>query len=134
AAAAAKLVRLAERHGAKAHRLGASESAQEAILIYYTQIAAEIRRVERARLAAEPSHLDALLAFAQRAYRRPLGPGEREQLLAFYRHLRQHDDLGHEDALRDTLVSVLLSPHFCYRYELGSKGHGVQPLSDYALA
>ena len=53
---------------------------------------------------------------------------------AFYRRLRQQDDLGHEDALRDTLVSVLLSPHFCYRYDLGGMGPGVQPLSDYALA
>ena len=31
-----------------------------------------IRVVERARLEAEPSHLDALQKFAARAYRRPL--------------------------------------------------------------
>ena len=37
------------------------------------------------RGAAQPSHLQALVDFAERAYRRPLQRAERDDLLAFYR-------------------------------------------------
>ncbi|HMF15370.1 MAG TPA: DUF1592 domain-containing protein, partial [Gemmataceae bacterium] len=113
---------------------GASNEAVEAIETYFTGISADIRRVERARLAAEPGHLDALVKFAERAYRRPLSSAERDEVLAFYRTLRREDDLGHEDALRDTLVTVLMSPHFCYRFDLAEPSTRTRPLSDYELA
>jgi hypothetical protein len=130
----AKVERLARAYLAKARRTGAGREALAAIETYFADIAAEMRRVERARLAAEPSHLQALLRFAERAYRRPLTAAERDDLLAFYRQLRRQEDLGHEEALRDTLVTVLLSPHFCYRFDLAEPGTGVRPLSEYALA
>ena len=40
------------------------------------------------------------------------------------------------DALRDTLVTVLMSPHFCYRVLAPARPEKAssQPLSDYALA
>ena len=120
----AKMDRLAKAYLAKARKHGASDEAVKAIETYFTGMSAEIRRVERDRLAAEPSHLEALVQFAERAYRRPLSPAERDDLLAFYRKLRQQDELGHEEALRDTLASVLLSPHFCYRFDLRGAGHG----------
>src|SRR5207253_8708248 len=58
---------------------------------------------------------------------------------------RDKDGLGHEDAVRDVLVSVLVSPNFLYRVDSitsplsppgrGAGGEGsVRPLSDYALA
>jgi hypothetical protein len=130
----AKMTRLAKAYLAKARRKGAGAEAQEAIEKYFADMSAEIRRVERARLAAEPSHLAALVKFAERAYRRPLTSAEREGILAFYREIRRKEDLGHEDALRDTLASVLLSPQFCYRVDLAAPGTAVRPLSDYALA
>ncbi len=130
----AKMDRLAEAYLAKARSNGAITEAREAIDAYFRGMSAEIRRVERRRLAAEPSHLDALVRFAERAYRRPLTTAERNDLLAFYRTIRKQDDPGHEEALRDTLVAVLMSPHFCYRFDLAGKGAGVQPLSDHALA
>src|SRR5439155_5584696 len=113
-----------------------------------------IRVVEKARLDAEPGHLDALLKFAARAYRRPLTKDERDDLLAYYRSLRQKDGLTHEDAMRDSIVSVLMSPDFCYRIDLVEAGGkataagvalapqaaraaappaGARPLSDHAL-
>src|SRR5205823_8414878 len=113
---------------------GASAEALEAIETYFTGISAAIRRVERARLAAEPSHLRALVQFAERAYRRPLSAVERDEVLAFYHKLRRQDELGHEEALRDTLAMVLMSPHFCYRFDLAGPGTATRPLSDYALA
>ncbi|HEY7153756.1 MAG TPA: DUF1592 domain-containing protein [Gemmataceae bacterium] len=134
ATSAAKIDRLAKAYQARARKLGADREAIESIETYFADIATEIRRVERARLDAEPSHLAALMKFAERAYRRPLTPAERDDLPAFYRRLRRQGELSHEEALRDTLVTVLLSPHFCYRVDLAEAGTAARPLSDHALA
>ncbi|MBI3415025.1 MAG: DUF1592 domain-containing protein [Verrucomicrobia bacterium] len=143
----AKIKQLAEAYLAKARSNGGEGAAINAIEDYFKNISADIRRVEQARLAAEPSHLQALLAFAERAYRRPLSKAEGDDLLAFYGALRAKDGLDHEEAVRDTVASVLMSPYFCYRVELGGTvgqpavspdSNAVkwkaQPLSDYALA
>jgi hypothetical protein len=138
ASSAAKIGQLREAYLAKARQNGASAPALAAIEAYFTAINAQIRHVENARHAAEPSHLTALQAFAARAYRRPLSPAESGELLQFYRRLRDRDQLSHEDALRDTLVGVLMSPHFCYRFGLppGTRGPGSTwvPLSNDELA
>jgi hypothetical protein len=134
ATAQAKIDHMAEAYQARARKLGAGDEALEAIKTYFAGMSAEIRRVERERLAAEPKQLDALVRFTERAYRRPLSAAERDDLPAFYHKLRRGDDLGHEEALRDVLVSVLMSPHFCYRVDLPATGAEVRPLSDYALA
>ncbi len=73
---------------------------------------AGIRWVETARVAAEPTHLEALQDFAARAYRRPLTQAERAELLAFYKSRRDEARLDHEEAMRDSIVSVLMSPDF----------------------
>jgi hypothetical protein len=130
----AKLTHLREAYIAKARKNGASDLAQKSMETYFTNISVQIRQVEKARLAAEPSHLEALQQFAARAYRRPLTAPERDDLRAFYRKLRDKDRLSHEDAIRDTIASVLLSPHFCYRLDLPQAGTAAHPLSDYALA
>jgi mono/diheme cytochrome c family protein len=129
-----KMDRLAKAYLAKARTKGAGAEALKAIETYFARMSAAIREVERDRLAAEPSHLAALVKFAERAYRRPLTAAERDDLLAFYHKLRREDELGHEEALRDTLVTVLMSPHFCYRIDLAESGTAARPLSDYALA
>ncbi len=130
----AKVQQLATAYRDKARKQGSSAEVLAAIDDYFTRIAAEMRAVERSRLAAEPSHLEALVRFAERAYRRPLSPAEGADLRAFYATLRKEHELGHEEALRDTLVSVLLSPHFCYRFERTPPGPRAVPLGDYALA
>src|SRR5262249_11653041 len=103
---AVKTQQMRETYLAKARRIGASAQGLEAIETYFTTIAAQIRHVEEARRAAEASHLSALQTFATRAYRRPLAFSERDELLAFYRKLRDEDQLSHEEALRDTVASV----------------------------
>jgi len=102
--------------------------ALQAVADHFDRVNATLRAVERERLAAEPRQLDALLEFAARAYRRPLSPAERADLLAFYRTLRDTRNLSHEEAVRDSIVSILMSPHFCYRLDLAD---GASP---YALA
>jgi hypothetical protein len=115
--------------------------AMDAIRYHFKWVDDTLRSVERLRTEAEPRHLEALLQFAARAYRRPLTKSEHDDLLAYYRSLREESGLTHEDAIRDSIVRVLMSPKFCYRIDLletsgkGGRGHGgVRPLSGYALA
>lgn len=81
----------------------------------------------------EPRHLDALLEFAARAYRRPLAGSERDSLLGLYRRLRE-EEFPHDDALRLTLARVLVAPSFLYRVEQSAAGEEPQPVSDWELA
>jgi hypothetical protein len=109
------MAQLAEVYLAKAKEI-TNDVALGVVRDYFAQMNANVRALEQATAAAEPSHLDALLAFAARAYRRPMTPAEADDLRAFYRSLRdQH--LSHEDAIRDALASVLMSPHFAYRVD-----------------
>src|SRR4030095_9790226 len=95
------------------------------------RVVTKVNRVEAMARAAEPKHLDALMRFAERAFRRPLRSDEREALLAFYKNLRAQDGLTHEEAIRDTLAGVMMSPNFLYRVDLIADGKAVQPLDDY---
>ena len=92
--------------------------AMQAIVDHFDRVNATIRGIEKERIEAEPKHLDALLAFAAKAYRRPLATTERDDLLSYYRSLRDNSQLSHEEAMRDSIVSVLMSPYFCYRLDL----------------
>jgi len=96
--------------------------AAEAIRAHFDEINDTLRALEKERAGAEPKHLQALLQFAERAYRRPLAAGERNDLLAYYRSLRAKSELSHEDAIRDSLVSILMSPDFLYRLDLADPG------------
>ena len=151
-----KVKKLAELYYAKAKRLGASPIALAAVKEHFERVWAEISRIEKLERDAEPKHLEALLQFAQKAYRRPLVASERGALLDFYKTSRERDGLSHDDAIRDCLASVLMSPNFCYRVDLAeaagkgqvspaiSVSHSSKrrfalpntavPLSDYALA
>jgi hypothetical protein len=126
----AKIRLLRDAYLAKAREKGAGDAALLAIDAYFSGIHAKIRKVEEDRRAAEPGQLAALQTFAARAWRRPLTDAERDDLLAFYRQLRDRDQLSHEDAFRDALASVLMSPNFCYRFSVSRGG----ALTDYELA
>jgi hypothetical protein len=130
----AKIKKLAELYYAKAQRVGASDVALAAIKEHWERVWRDIHRVETEEAAAEPKHIAGLQDLAERAYRRPLNSSEREGIATFYKNLRAQDGLTHDEAIRDTLASILMSPNFCYRTDLLGEGRGVRPLSDYALA
>jgi hypothetical protein len=134
AASPERIRQVAEVYLAKARRIGVRTEALKAVEDQFQIISAEIRQVESDRLAAEPLQIDALARFAERAYRRPLTPEEREAITTFYHTLRDEDALSHEDAIRDSVVGILMSPKFCYRVDLPAEGQGVRPLTDYDLA
>ena len=86
AASEAKIERLAEVYLAKARAdRGERRRRSRRSRTISRSSRASIRRVEQDRRAAEPSHVEALQAFAERAYRRPLSKAERDGVAAFYR-------------------------------------------------
>ncbi len=129
-----KVERLRQAFLTKAHSAGASDAVLDSIHDYFDEVNDRARWLEAAQLDAEPSHLAALVEFATRAYRRPLAQAEKDDLVGFYRQLRSEEHLDHESAVRDTLVSILMSPLFCFRVNAAEPGEGKQPLSDYELA
>jgi hypothetical protein len=84
-------------------------------------------------VAAEPKQLDAVIDFANRAYRRPIAPTEKADLRALYARLRQQE-LPHDDALRLTLARVLIGPAFLYRTEKPMPGPRQGPVNDWEIA
>ncbi len=111
-----------------------NDSGITALKDYFEGINQTLRAVEKARLDAQPSHLRALLDFAAKAYRRPLSADEKNDLLAFYKSSRGRDGLDHETAMRECIVSVLMSPDVTYRIDLAEEEKGVHPLSEFSLA
>jgi hypothetical protein len=108
------------------------------IMFFYIQLFEEqIKREEKAflaaQVAAEPRHLESLLAFAARAWRRPLADDEREAILTSYRADRA-DGVQHDPAFRAALARVLSSPWFLYRVEQPAIGPRWQPVSGVELA
>jgi hypothetical protein len=114
--------------------------APQAIREHFELVNVTLRNLEKERIDAESKHLDALLRFAAQAYRRPLAKAERDDLLAYYHSLRSK--LSHEDAIRESIVGLLVSPDFLYRIDLmparttSLKSAAVRSerLSPYALA
>ena len=84
-------------------------------------------------IAAEPKQLDAVVDFANRAYRRPITPSEKADLRALYARLRQQE-LPHDDAVRLTLARVLVGPAFLYRNEKPVTVPRQGPVSDWEIA
>ena len=87
----------------------------------------------RELVAAEPRHLDAVVALAERAFRRPLSGTEADELRALYRKLRS-EEIPHDEAIRLVLARVLVAPAFLYRVEKPPPGAKAAPVSDWELA
>ncbi len=81
----------------------------------------------------EPKHLEAVLKFADQAYRRPITKAESESLRKLYAKLRD-EKISHEEAIRLTLSRILVSPAFLYRADRPSTEVGQGPVSNHELA
>lgn len=84
--------------------------------------------------AAAPIYLRRLHEFARAAYRRPLTAGEQSKLTAFFNEASRPESLGIEQAVRASVVRILVSPHFCYLADAVPDGETVKLLPDLALA
>jgi uncharacterized protein DUF1592/uncharacterized protein DUF1588/uncharacterized protein DUF1585/uncharacterized protein DUF1587/uncharacterized protein DUF1595/cytochrome c len=81
--------------------------------------------------------------FASRAYRRPVTPDETSRLMGLVELALQNGD-SFERGIQLAVQAVLISPHFLFRVELGSRpramseadrtAHDVEPLGEFELA
>ncbi len=80
-----------------------------------------------------PRHVDALVEFSNRAYRRPLTELEASELRELYRQLREQE-LPHDEAFRLTLAQIFVATPFLFRLENAPEGTGPAAVSDWELA
>lgn len=93
---------------------------------------------ERLRRAADAQHERALMRsvladFVRRAYRRPTNQAELDQLLSFFDQVREESS-SFEQAARQTIRRVLISPHLLFRVERDPPGDQPAGISDIELA
>ncbi len=90
-------------------------------------------RFRQQQLDAEPHHVNAVVEFASRAWRRPLSSDDEQQLRSLYQRLRK-EELPHEDAVRLLVARVLVAPDFLYRMEVIPAGRASAPVSGHEVA
>ena len=83
--------------------------------------------------SAIPSQLDALLAFTSKAYRRPLSANEAKALRELYATIRSKG-VPHDEAFRNVLARVLVSPAYLFRIEKAPAGKAAGAIDDWELA
>jgi len=115
-------------------KLTGDELAKHPISVFFDSVRAGLKWQAATLRRAEPIYLKDLLGFAERAYRRPLTEAERRKLETFFSNVSRDKDQGTEAAVRASVVRVLVSPHFCMRFDPTPAGDSVAPLSDLALA
>ena len=81
----------------------------------------------------EPIHVNAIIDFAHRCWRRPLNVSEVQNLRNLYGRLR-NDGIIHEQSIRLMIASVLTSPSFLYRREISGPDKDPVNLSAYEMA
>ncbi len=81
----------------------------------------------------EPVHVQAVIDFAGRAWRRPVNAADEARMRALYEKLREQE-LPHDAAVRMLLARVLVTPAFLYRGEQPSAGTERTAVSDWELA
>lgn len=108
--------------------------AKHPISVFFTDVRNGLKGQSAALKRAEPLYLRDLLAFAERAYRRPLTAAERAKLEKTFADICADKNHGTEAAVRATVTRILVSPHFALRFDPTPAGESVAALSDLALA
>ena len=100
---------------------------------YFTPLRTHYYEVVKAMKAAESGHLEDVVAFASRAWRRPLTADETKRLKTFYQRSRTEHGLEHDAAIRAVVARVLVAPAFLYRVETVADRRE-RPLNGWELA
>jgi hypothetical protein len=100
---------------------------------YAAPLRIEYDRAVAVEAAARPKRLDDCLAFAAKAWRRPLTERERQSLRSFY-DAAVTSEKDSRKAVRALLARILVSPAFLYRVEQPADVSAVRPLSGSEMA
>jgi len=84
-------------------------------------------------IMSEPQHVDQLIDFTARVWRRPISETEESELRNLYRQLRELA-LSHEEAFRLLLARVFVASPFLYRLEEPPDGTKAAAVTDWELA
>ena len=104
-----------------------------AVRPHVISLRAHYDEVMMAQALAQPGHVADALAFASRAWRRPLTSAEKASLRSFYQRSRAVNHLDHDAAIRALIARVLVAPAFVYRLETDAAGPE-RPLNAWELA
>jgi hypothetical protein len=91
------------------------------------------KQFEQQLIDSQPKHIESVLAWGERAYRRSLHPDEQMELRKFYETLRS-EEIPHEEAIGLMLARVFVAPDFLYRLEVPPGGAASGPVSQNELA
>jgi hypothetical protein len=110
------------------------ELKKEPVYAFFEGVRSGLKKQTSTWRSAKPIYLRQLEDFARRACRRPLTNAERNQLRSFYAEIARQPEYGVAQAVRASLIRLLVSPHFIYRMATPPTGDSVNPLSDLAIA
>ncbi len=96
-------------------------------------VLARAEAFRRRVIETQPTHLESVVEFVGRAWRRPLTDTEQQSLRDLYRQLRD-TEMAHEEAIRLVIARGLTSPAFLYRLETAAAGPAAAPVTDIELA
>lgn len=88
---------------------------------------------EQELAAATPRQMEHLLAFAERAFRRPLLQAERQAFQEQFAEMKARGS-SDEEAIRGVIARVLTSPAFLFKIESAPPGLKAAAVNDYELA
>ena len=115
-------------------KLTADEIAVHPIHTFFADIRDGLKRRGELLEKAKSKYLAQLESFGEKAFRRPLTSAESANLRSFFEKLSSNPEQGIEQAVRASVIRLLVSPHFCYRLDPSPAGNTVEQLSDLALA
>jgi hypothetical protein len=110
------------------------ELKNEPVYRFFETVRSGLKKQDATWKQAEPIYLRQLEELARRAWRRPLTDAERSQLRSFFTEVSRQPKYGVAQAVRASLIRLLVWPHFTYRMATAPDGDSVEPLSDLALA
>ncbi|MDB4671064.1 DUF1592 domain-containing protein [Pirellulaceae bacterium] len=84
-------------------------------------------------IEVQPQHVQGVLDFAAKAWRRPATTAEQNRLRKLYTALRDQE-LPHQAAVRQVLARILIAPAFLYRGEQPGPGTNAAPVNNWELA
>ena len=129
------LVRFKEAYLKRAGvKLTGDDLAKHPISVFFDDVRTGLKWQAETLNRTEAMYLKDLLAFAEKAYRRPLTDAERQKLEKLFTDVSRDKDHGTDAAVRASVIRVLVSPHFAMRFDATPAGESVGPLSDLALA
>jgi hypothetical protein len=88
---------------------------------------------KKQKIALEPLQVAAVVNWAERAWRRQIGPTSKQRMIALYQHLR-NEGVQHREAVQTLIAHVLTAPDFLYKLETPQVGTGQSNVEGEELA